>query len=71
MLQLLVGNIGRPGGGILALRVSPELAAERGINHGGWVTVVTVRGSVVARALGLEACLHRQLMPGGPERLMV
>ena len=35
----------------LFCEISPELAAERGINHGGWVTVVTVRGSVVARAL--------------------
>jgi formate dehydrogenase major subunit len=35
----------------LFCEISPELAAERGIKHGGWVTVVTVRGSVVARAL--------------------
>ena len=31
--------------------ISPELAAERGIEAGGWLTVVTGRGIVEARAL--------------------
>src|SRR5204862_7841238 len=31
--------------------ISPELAAERGIEAGGWLTVLTVRGIVEARAL--------------------
>jgi len=31
--------------------LSPELAAELGIAHGGWVTVVTLRAAVEARAL--------------------
>jgi formate dehydrogenase major subunit len=31
--------------------ISPELAAERGIENGGWVTVMTARGIVEARAL--------------------
>ena len=30
--------------------ISPELAAERGIDHGGWVTLTTMRGIVEARA---------------------
>ncbi|MFD5319925.1 formate dehydrogenase [Streptomyces sp. NPDC127098] len=29
--------------------VSPELAAERGLAHGGWATVVTARGAIEAR----------------------
>jgi formate dehydrogenase major subunit len=33
------------------VELSPELAAERGIEHGGWVTVVTARGEAQARAL--------------------
>jgi formate dehydrogenase major subunit len=31
--------------------ISPELASERGIEHGGWVTLMTPRGIVEARAL--------------------
>lgn len=31
--------------------ISPELAAERGIENGGWVTIMTARGIVEARAL--------------------
>ncbi|WP_062204080.1 formate dehydrogenase [Streptomyces sp. NBRC 109706] len=31
--------------------VSPELAGERGLEHGGWATVVTLRGAVEARVL--------------------
>jgi formate dehydrogenase major subunit len=33
------------------VELSPELAAEHGIEHGGWVTVMTFRGEVEARAL--------------------
>ena len=33
------------------VELSPELAAERRIEHGGWVTVVTARGEARARAL--------------------
>jgi formate dehydrogenase major subunit len=33
------------------VEISPELAAERGIEPGGWVTVRTARGEAVARAL--------------------
>ena len=32
-------------------RLSPELAAERGIVHGGWVTVSTARGRIEVRAM--------------------
>jgi formate dehydrogenase major subunit len=31
--------------------VSPELAAERGLEHGGWATIVTARNAVEARVL--------------------
>ncbi|NYI98713.1 formate dehydrogenase major subunit [Streptomonospora nanhaiensis] len=31
--------------------VSPELAAERGLTHGGWATVVTARNAIEARVL--------------------
>ena len=34
--------------------VSPELAAERGLEHGGWATVVTARAAVEARVLVTE-----------------
>jgi formate dehydrogenase major subunit len=31
--------------------VSPELAAERGLEHGGWATVITTRTAIEARVL--------------------
>jgi len=31
--------------------VSPELAAERSLEHGGWATIVTARGAIEARVL--------------------
>jgi formate dehydrogenase major subunit len=31
--------------------ISPELAAERHIEHGGWVTITTARGAIRARAM--------------------
>jgi formate dehydrogenase major subunit len=31
--------------------VSPELAAERGLEHGGWATLVSARGAIEARML--------------------
>ena len=34
--------------------VSPELAAERGLEHGGWATIVSPRGVVEARVLATE-----------------
>ncbi len=33
------------------VELSPELAAERGIEHGGWLTVASARGRIEARAL--------------------
>jgi formate dehydrogenase major subunit len=33
------------------VEVSPQLAAERGLEHGGWATVVTARQAVEARVL--------------------
>jgi len=34
--------------------VSPELAAERGLENGGWATIVTARAEVEARVLVTE-----------------
>jgi formate dehydrogenase major subunit len=34
--------------------VSPELAAERGLEHLGWATIVTARGAIEARVLVTE-----------------
>jgi formate dehydrogenase major subunit len=34
--------------------ISPELAAERGIDHFGWATIVTARGAIEARVLVTE-----------------
>ena len=33
------------------VELSPELAAERGIAHGGWLTVGSARGRIEARAM--------------------
>jgi len=38
----------------LFCEVSPELAAERGLEHTGWATLVTARGAVEARVLITE-----------------
>ncbi len=35
----------------LFVELSPELAAERRLRHGDWITLVTLRGAVEARAL--------------------
>jgi formate dehydrogenase major subunit len=35
----------------LFCEISPELAAERGIEHGGWAAITTARGVIRARAL--------------------
>ncbi|TDB95079.1 formate dehydrogenase [Actinomadura sp. 7K534] len=34
--------------------VSPELAAERGLEHGGWATIISARNAVEARVLVTE-----------------
>jgi len=33
------------------VEISPELAAEKGIEHGGWMTVRSARGAIEARAM--------------------
>ncbi|MFB9961306.1 formate dehydrogenase [Sinosporangium siamense] len=38
----------------LFCEVSPELAAERGLVHGGWATIVTARNAIEARVLVTE-----------------
>ncbi|WP_082310690.1 glycoside hydrolase family 36 N-terminal domain-containing protein [Nonomuraea sp. SBT364] len=34
--------------------VSPELAAERGLTHGGWATIITARNAIEARVMVTE-----------------
>ena len=46
--------------------VSPALAAERGLEHGGWATIVTARQAVEARVLVTERL--RPLTIGDPPR---
>jgi formate dehydrogenase major subunit len=43
--------------------VSPRLAAERGLAHGGWATIVTARAAIEARVLVTERL--RSLRVGG------
>jgi formate dehydrogenase major subunit len=43
--------------------VSPALAAERGLEHGGWATITTTRAAIEARVLVTERI--RQLEVGG------
>jgi len=31
--------------------ISPQLAAERGLEHGGWATIITARGAIEARVM--------------------
>jgi formate dehydrogenase major subunit len=38
----------------LFCEVSPELAAERGLEHGGWATIVSPRTAIEARVLVTE-----------------
>jgi formate dehydrogenase major subunit len=45
------------------VEVSPELAAERGLEHNGWATVVTARAAVEARVMVTERI--RPLKVGG------
>jgi formate dehydrogenase major subunit len=43
--------------------VSPQLAVERGLTHGGWVTVITARSAIEARLLVTDRM--RPLRVGG------
>ncbi len=45
----------------LFAEISPELAAQAGVEHGGWVTVVTPRGLVSAKALVTPRMLPLQI----------
>jgi formate dehydrogenase major subunit len=38
----------------LFCEVSPQLAAERGLEHGGWATIATTRTAIEARVLVTE-----------------
>jgi formate dehydrogenase major subunit len=41
--------------------VSPELAAERGLEHGGWATIITARNAIEARVLVTERMVPLRL----------
>jgi formate dehydrogenase major subunit len=41
--------------------VSPELAAERGLRHGGWMTIVTSRTAIEARVMVTERMTPLQI----------
>src|SRR6185503_18381870 len=43
--------------------VGPELAAERGLEHGDWATIVTTRSAIEARVLVTDRV--RSLQVGG------
>src|SRR5262249_39802623 len=53
------------------VELSPELAAERGIEHGGWMVVATPRGAIEARgvvarrrgAIEARAMVTRRIRP--------
>jgi formate dehydrogenase major subunit len=49
--------------------VSPELAAERGLEHGGWATIVTARAAVEARVL-VTARIKPLVIGSDPPRTM-
>ena len=38
------------------VEVHPELARERGLEHGGWATIVTARSAIEARVLVTGGC---------------
>jgi formate dehydrogenase major subunit len=46
------------------VEVSPDLAAERGLDHAGWATVVTARAAVEARVLVTERIRPLRLKGG-------
>jgi formate dehydrogenase major subunit len=45
--------------------VSPALAAERGLEHGGWATIVSARNAIEARVLVTKR-MRPLRFPGGP-----
>jgi formate dehydrogenase major subunit len=50
----------------LFCEVSPELATERGLTHGGWATVVTARSAIEARVLVTRRMRPLRLPAAGP-----
>jgi formate dehydrogenase major subunit len=40
----------------LFCEVSPELAAERGLENAGWATIITARTAIEARVLVTRGC---------------
>ena len=51
------------------VEVSPDLAAERGLENGGWATIVTARSAIEARVL-VTLRIPDYLIDGRPTRLV-
>ncbi|MEU8251401.1 formate dehydrogenase [Nonomuraea sp. NPDC048916] len=45
----------------LFCEVSPELAAERGLEHGGWATIITARSAIESRVMVTQRMVPLQL----------
>ena len=48
------------------VELSPELAAERGIEHGGWLTIRSPRGEIEARAMVTRRINRPLIIDGRP-----
>ncbi len=49
--------------------VSPSLAAQRGLEHGGWATIVTTRTAIEARVLVTERMKPLRVLGGHVEQI--
>jgi formate dehydrogenase major subunit len=49
--------------------VSPELARERGLEHGGWMTIVTLRSAIEARVMVTDRMTPLEIGSDPPRRL--
>ena len=54
----------------LFCEVSPELAAERGLQHAGWATIVSARGAVEARVFVTERMTPLRIGSDPPGRVL-
>ena len=53
----------------LFCEVSPELAAERGLEHGGWATLVSARGAIEARVMVTDRMTPLQIGSDPPRTI--
>ncbi len=52
------------------VEVSPELAAERGLEHGGWATLISARGAVEARVMVTDRMTPLRIGSHPPDRIV-